>query len=89
MRKSIYFSLGSIRYGKGIDKEKEMIDLAESFGIIDKAGAWFSIPFLAGTEEFPEAPKFQGQAKIYDFLVDRKDIFDQVKDQVNGMLKDV
>lgn len=78
-----------IRYGKGIDKEKEMIDLAESFGIIDKAGAWYSIPFLEGSEEFKEPPKFQGQAKIYEFLVERQDIFDQVKEQVNGMLKDV
>lgn len=81
--------ISHIRYGKGIDKEKEMIDLAESFGIIDKAGAWYSIPFLEGSKEFKEPPKFQGQAKVYEFLVERQDIFDQVKTQVNGMLKDV
>jgi len=44
---------------------------------------------LEGSEEFKEPPKFQGQAKIYEFLVERQDIFDQVKAQVNGMLKDV
>jgi len=78
-----------IRYGKGIDKEKEIIELAESLGIIDKSGAWYSIPFLEGTEEFPEAPKFQGQAKIYDFLVQRKDIFGKVKDQLEELLVNV
>ena len=78
-----------IKYNKGIDKEKEVIELAESFGIIDKAGAWYSIPFLEGSEDFVEAPKFQGQAKIYDFLVERKDIFSSVKSKVQEMLADV
>ena len=75
-----------IRFGKGIDKEKEIIELAEAFSIVEKAGAWYSIPFLAGNGEFEEAPKFQGQSKIYDFLVERKDIFDQVKEKVNEMV---
>lgn len=75
-----------IRFNKGVDKEKEIIELAEAFSIIEKAGAWYSIPFLAGNGEFEEAPKFQGQSKIYDFLVERKDIFDQVKEKVNEMV---
>lgn len=78
-----------LRFGKGIDKEKEIIELAESFGIIEKAGAWYSIPFLAGTDGFEEAPKFQGQAKIYDFLVDRKDIFDSINAKVKEMLEEL
>lgn len=78
-----------IRYGKGIDKEQEMIDLAESFGVIDKSGAWYSIPFLENSKEFKDAPKFHGQGKIYDFLVERQDILDQIKTHVNTMLADV
>lgn len=81
--------ISHIRYGKGIDKEKEMIDLAESFGIIDKSGSWYSLPFLENTDEFKEPPKFQGQAKVYDFIVDRPDIFNEVKKQVESMLSDV
>lgn len=77
-----------IKYNKGIDKPKEIIELAESFGIIEKAGAWYSIPFLEGTEGFTEAPKFQGQSKIYEFLVERKDIFDAVHSKVKEMLSD-
>jgi recombination protein RecA len=75
-----------IKYNKGIDKEKEIIELAESFGIIEKGGAWYSIPFLDKTHGFDESPKFQGQSKIYDFLVERKDIFDLIKKQVKEML---
>lgn len=78
-----------LRYGKGIDKEKEIIELAESFGIIEKGGAWYSIPFLGGTKEFPEPPKFQGQIKVYDFLIERQDIFDKIKSQIQEMLSDV
>lgn len=75
-----------IKYNKGIDKEKEIIELAESFGIIEKGGAWYSIPFLDKSHGFEESPKFQGQAKIYDFLVERKDIFDLIEKQVKEML---
>lgn len=77
-----------IKYNKGIDKTKEIIELAESFGIIEKAGAWYSIPFLEQMEEFTEAPKFQGQSKIYEFLMERKDIFDAVHSKVKEMLSD-
>jgi recA bacterial DNA recombination protein. len=77
-----------IKYNKGIDKEKEIIELAESFGIIEKAGAWYSIPCLTGTEGFEEAPKFQGQSKIYDFLVERKDIFNSIHAKVKEILSD-
>ena len=78
-----------IKFGKGIDKDKEIIELAESFGIVDKAGAWYSLPFLEGREGYEEAPKFQGQAKIYDFLVENKSVYTEVEDQVREMLADV
>jgi recombination protein RecA len=64
-----------LKFGKGIDKDKEIIELAESFSIIDKSGAWYTLDFLEGQEEFKEPPKFQGQAKVYDFLESRPDIF--------------
>lgn len=76
-----------IKYNKGIDKEKEIIELAESFGIIEKAGAWYTIPFLGEEHGFTESPKFQGQSKIYDFLVERKDIFKLIKIKVKEMIE--
>lgn len=76
-----------IKFNKGIDKEKEIIELAESFGIIEKAGAWYTIPFLGKEHGFAESPKFQGQSKIYDFLVERKDIFSLIKTKVKEMIE--
>lgn len=78
-----------LKYGKGIDKEKEVIELAESFGIIDKSGAWYSVPHLEGQDGFDEAPKFQGQAKLYDFLVENPAIYKDVEGQVKEMLASV
>ena len=43
--------LSYIRYGKGIDKTKEVIGVAQDVGLIIQAGAWFSFPYLADTEE--------------------------------------
>jgi RecA/RadA recombinase len=59
-----------LRFGHGIDFTKEFIELGESFGLIEKAGAWFTLPYLAGTPDlatFAEQ-KFQGQQKVYDFI---------------------
>jgi RecA/RadA recombinase len=75
-----------LRYGKGIDSKKEVIELAEALSIIDKAGAWYSIPFLAGTKDFEEAPKFQGQSKLYSFLEERPDVFDIILSKVKELL---
>ena len=75
-----------IKFGKGIDKDKEIIELAESFSIIDKAGAWYTLDFLESSEEFPEPPKFQGQEKVYKFLESRPDIFKLLVQKVQEVL---
>ena len=75
-----------LKFGKGIDKNKEIIELAESFSIIDKSGAWYTLEFLEGHKGFPEVPKFQGQAKLYDFLESRPDIFNMVLEKVQEVL---
>jgi recombination protein RecA len=75
-----------LKFGKGIDKNKEIIELAESFSIIDKSGAWYTLEFLENSKEFKEPPKFQGQAKLYDFLESRPDIFNMVLEKVQEVL---
>ena len=35
-----------IRYGHGIDKTQEVLQLALDLGLIDKTGAWFTCTFL-------------------------------------------
>lgn len=73
-----------IKFGKGIDKEKEIIDLAESFGLIEKSGAWYSIS-CTGNPDI-DGQKFQGQAKIYEYLVENPAVFLQIKDKLKEML---
>lgn len=59
-----------LRYGHGIDFTKEFIELGESFGLIEKVGAWFTLPYLAAYPDFASiaVQKFQGQQKVYDFI---------------------
>lgn len=64
-----------IRYGTGIDKVQEMIELAELFGIIEKGGSWYKVDFLENQLEFKEAPKYQGQTKLYNFISSREDVY--------------
>lgn len=76
-----------LRFGKGIDKDREVIELAESFGIIDKGGAWYTIPFIEGNEEYEGLPhKHQGKANLGEFLSDNPKVFNEILKQVNEML---
>lgn len=47
-----------LRYGHGIDKTAEIVEMGSQFGLIKKGGAWFYL----GEE------KFQGQAKLVEYL---------------------
>lgn len=60
-----------IRYGQGIDELLELIVLGTQLGLINKAGAWYSCPFLSEfvTDYDEKKFKFQGQEKLYDFFL--------------------
>lgn len=55
----------TLNYLQGIDYLKDLIEVCIKYGIIDKAGAWFSI-IDAETGELVE--KLQGQNKVYEYL---------------------
>lgn len=59
-----------IRYGHGIDFTKETIELGESFGLIEKAGSWFTLPFLSEDPHLAQYAdqKFQGKHNLYEFI---------------------
>jgi recombination protein RecA len=59
-----------IRYGQGIDKHTELINLASDVGIIHKGGAWYTI---SGKDD--EKIKFQGMEKIRQHLIDNPDAY--------------
>ncbi len=67
------------RFGLGIDKAAELMDLAIEFALITKAGSWFNCDFATELEcakEFvtedkkskEKSCKFQGEKNVYDFL---------------------
>lgn len=59
-----------IRYGQGIDKYTELVSLASDIGLINKAGAWYTITGVEGK------PKFQGTEKVRTYLLEHKDVYD-------------
>jgi len=58
----------TINYGTGIDYLKDLIDVAEKYDLIQKAGAWFSILNPETGEVL--ADKIQGLANVYEYLKD-------------------
>jgi recombination protein RecA len=61
----------------GIDREGEVVDLAEKFGIIQKGGAWYTV-----LED-----RFQGKAKAVAHLKSHPEITEMLEDAIEGALK--
>jgi recombination protein RecA len=57
----------TINYEFGVDYLKDLMELAIKYGIIDKAGAWFSI---INPETGEQIEKIQGQAGVNAYLED-------------------
>lgn len=69
-----------IRYGQGIDKCTELINLASDVGVIHKGGAWYTITVL------DDKPKFQGTEKVRQYLLDNTKSYNQVQKAVKEVL---
>lgn len=61
-----------IRYGQGIDKYMEAINLASDIGVIHKGGAWYTLTSL------DDKPKFQGTEKLRQYLLDNHKAYDDL-----------
>jgi recombination protein RecA len=66
-----------IRYGHGIDKEMELINLAVDIGLINKGGAWYTLSFTND-----DKTKFQGAEKVRNFLIENKDVYQNLYAEV-------
>lgn len=65
----------SIIWGKGIDRMKELIDLATEYKVIEKAsGGWYTLPDDAG--------KFQGDDKLKEFFSDNPEYAEKFEKDV-------
>lgn len=67
-----------IRYGEGVSRVSEIIDLAVQYDIIEKSGAWFS---------FNGEKIGQGRENVRLFLNSHPDVYDQIDQQIQQMIK--
>lgn len=67
-----------IKYGKGIDNKRSIIDMATSHGIIKQGGAWYSY------KENEGGFKIQGEEKMREFLTssDNRGLLKEIVDQL-------
>jgi len=68
-----------LRYGIGIDIIKDIVTNAENLGLIEKAGAWYSIPMFADKSD---PPKFQGLTRLSNFLKENPDKLQQLETEI-------
>lgn len=81
----------TLKYLEGIDYVSDTIDVAAKEGIINKAGAWYTlledwengVPFI-GDDDKPL--KFQGKPKLWEFLRDNSNYFEIVTNQINTII---
>jgi recombination protein RecA len=60
-------------YGKGYDTRWEILDMATSLGIVDKAGAWYKY----------DGDSFaQGEVKAAEYLKENEDVYKEIRDKV-------
>ena len=74
----------TLKYLTGIDYISDIIDLAIKAGIVNSAGAWYSILDEDGNVAQNEGNplKFQGRANLHQFLVDNSDWAEEINEQV-------
>jgi recombination protein RecA len=73
-----------IRYGSGPDIVKDVVINAENVGLIQRAGAWYSLPMFK--DEKDEPIKLQGIDKICEYLNLNKDKLEQLDKNIREML---
>ena len=66
-----------LRYGYGLDKEAELLDICSDLGIITKGGAWYT---------FPDESKYQGQEKASQALRDNPGLYTELEGQYRELM---
>jgi recombination protein RecA len=61
-----------IRYGQGIDRHTEILNLASDIGLVHKAGAWFTLTTVE------DKPKFQGAEKLRQYLIENPKTYEDL-----------
>lgn len=66
-------ALLSIKFGEGIDKLQEIIDLAIEEDIIHRGGSWFS---------YGDVFKVQGQPEVRSLMEDNEEMVEEIRDKI-------
>jgi recombination protein RecA len=69
----------TLNYAIGIDYLADLIEVALKYEIIEKSGAWFTVPGV------PD--KIQGQAGVRKYLEEHQDILKQVEDLIDAKIQ--
>jgi recombination protein RecA len=67
-----------IYFGKGIDQINDMVSMAVELDVVNKSGSWFS---------YSGERIGQGKEKVVDFLKERPDLFEEIRNKVLDMVK--
>lgn len=79
----------SISYDCGIDGYNDTFEMAVTYGLIEKGGAWYS--FLDDNEEVitdseDNLLKFQGKAKAMEYLKNHEDFYKELREKLEKKL---
>lgn len=75
----------TLKYLEGIDYVSDSIDVAIKLGIVNQAGAWFT---LADPETGEIKEKFQGKPKLIEYLKDNVDVYEQLSKDIQVLLEE-
>jgi hypothetical protein len=77
-----------LRYGYGIDDERDIMDHAITWGLIKKASSWFTTYFdeNGNLNEGVEGKKIQGENSLYNYLLTNRNALDQLDAKLRQML---
>lgn len=60
-------------YGEGYDKYNEVLDIALSFGVVDKTGSWY---------KYKDENLAHGEDKVVEYLKDNEKIYNEIRNAV-------
>ena len=73
----------TLKYLEGIDYISDAVDVAIKLGLVNQAGAWFT---LVEPETGEVKEKFQGKPKLVEYLKDNVDVYMQLSNDIQTLL---
>ena len=78
----------TLSYDYGVDVVADLIPLAVEYGIVKKAGSWYSVinPYTGEvlTDSDGEVVKFQGMVNLMDYIRDNEEVYNYIYNFING-----